>query len=220
MKIMNKKMGWNFLSLAVTAFGGLGIEMLYAFILEPVLFGAQMGSWSDGQSIMHWILTCVTWAAAGIWLVRSAKKNYSLDILSVHGKLQAWQWAAVLAMLAVSVIIQYLDWGGLKFVIEFQRLGAVLFLFQYLYYAFETLLFLMIIVFGQKACELWMGHDKIPYGGIVCGLTWGLGHILSKGGLLIGLHGLLWGILLGTAYLVVNKDIRKAWAVLFLMFVL
>ncbi len=220
MKIMNKKMGWNFLSLAVTAFGGLGIEMLYAFILEPVLFGAQMGSWSDGQSIMHWILTCVTWAAVGIWLVRSAKKNYSLDILSVHGKLQAWQWAAVLAMLAVSVIIQYLDWGGLKFVIEFQRLGAVLFLFQYLYYAFETLLFLMIIVFGQKACELWMGHDKIPYGGIVCGLTWGLGHILSKGGLLIGLHGLLWGILLGTAYLVVNKDIRKAWAVLFLMFVL
>ena len=220
MKIMNKKMGWNFLSLAVTAFGGLGIEMLYAFILEPVLFGAQMGSWSDGQSIMHWILTCVTWAAVGIWLVRSAKKNYSLDILSVHGKLQAWQWAAVLAMLAVSVIIQYLDWGGLKLVIEFQRLGAVLFLFQYLYYAFETLLFLMIIVFGQKACELWMGHDKIPYGGIVCGLTWGLGHILSKGGLLIGLHGLLWGILLGTAYLVVNKDIRKAWAVLFLMFVL
>lgn len=208
------------MSLAVTAFGGLGIEMLYAFILEPVLFGAQMGSWSDGQSIMHWILTCVTWAAVGIWLVRSAKKNYSLDILSVHGKLQAWQWAAVLAMLAVSVIIQYLDWGGLKFVIEFQRLGAVLFLFQYLYYAFETLLFLMIIVFGQKACELWMGHDKIPYGGIVCGLTWGLGHILSKGGLLIGLHGLLWGILLGTAYLVVNKDIRKAWAVLFLMFVL
>lgn len=220
MKIMNKKMGWNFLSLAVTAFGGLGIEMLYAFILEPVLFGAQMGSWSDGQSIMHWILTCVTWAAVGIWLVRSAKKNYSLDILSVHGKLQAWQWAAVLAMLAVSVIIQYLDWGGLKFVIEFQRLGTVLFLFQYLYYAFETLLFLMIIVFGQKACELWIGHDKIPYGGIVCGLTWGLGHILSKGGLLIGLHGLLWGILLGTAYLVVNKDIRKAWAVLFLMFVL
>ena len=38
--------------------------------------------------------------------------------------------------------------------------------------------------------------------------------------MLDGLHGLLWGILLGTAYLVVNKDIRKAWAVLFLMFVL
>ena len=45
MKIMNKKMGWNFLSRAVTAFGGLGIEMLYAFIMEPVLFGAEMGSW-------------------------------------------------------------------------------------------------------------------------------------------------------------------------------
>lgn len=220
MKIMNKKMGWNFLGLAVTAFGGLGIEVLYAFLLEPLLFGAQMGSWSDGQSIAHWILTCATWGGIGVWLVRSARKNYSLDILSVRENLQAWQWAAVLVLVAASAVIQYLDWGGFKPLIEYQRLGAVLFLFQYLYYAFETVLFMMIIVFGQKACELWLGHEKIPYGGLICGLTWGLGHILSKGGLLIGLHGLLWGIMLGAAYLVVNKDIRKAWVVLFVMFVL
>lgn len=219
MRIMNKKMGWNFLSLAVTAFGGLGVELLYAFILEPFLYGAQMGNWSDGQTIVHWILTCATWGGIGIWLVRAADKNYSLDILSVREKMQPWQWMAALALVAVSVIIQYFDWGGFKIVMEFQHLGVVMFVFQYLYYAFETLLFMMIIVFGQRACELWLGHGKIPYGGILCGLTWGLGHILSKGSLQVGLHGLLWGILLGAAYLVVNREIRKAWVLLFLMFV-
>lgn len=220
MRIRNKKMGWNFLNLAIAAFGGLGIELLYAFLLEPFLFGTQMGNWSNEQSIAHWILTCVTWGMVGICLVHLAKKNYGLDILSVRQTLRTWQWAAVLTLLTVSVIIQYFDWGGLKIVLEFQHLGAVMFLFQYLYYAFETILFMMIIVFGQKACEVWLGHEKIPYGGILCGLTWGFGHILSKGGLLIGLHGLLWGLLLGVAYLVVNKDIRKAWIVMFFMFVL
>lgn len=220
MRIMNKKMGWNFLSLAITAFGGLGIELLYAFMLEPLLYGSQMGNWSDGQTIAHWVLTCATWGGFGVWLVRTAEKNYDFNILSVNEKMRLWQWAAAFALVAASVIIQYFDWGGFKIVIEFQRLGAVLFWFQYLYYAFETLLFMLIIVFGQKACELWLGHAKIPYGGILCGLTWGLGHILSKGSLLVGLHGLLWGILLGVAYLVVNREIRKAWVLLFLMFVL
>ena len=220
MRIMNKKMGWNFMNLAVTAFGGLGVELLYAFILEPFLYGAQMGNWSAGQTIIHWILTCATWGGIGIWLVRTAEKNYSLDILSVREKMQPWQWIAALTLVVVSVIIQYFDWGGFKIVIEFQHLGAVMFVFQYLYYVFETLLFMMIIVFGQRACELWLGHGKIPYGGILCGLTWGLGHILSKGSLLVGIHGLLWGILLGTAYLVVNREIRKAWVLLFLMFMI
>ena len=220
MRIMNKKMGWNFMNLAVTAFGGLGVELLYAFILEPFLYGAQMRNWSAGQTILHWILTCATWGGIGVWLVRTAEKNYSLDILSVREKMQPWQWIAALTLVIVSVIIQYFDWGGFKIVIEFQHLGAVMFVFQYLYYVFETLLFMMIIVFGQRACELWLGHGKIPYGGILCGLTWGLGHILSKGSLLVGIHGLLWGILLGTAYLVVNREIRKAWVLLFLMFVI
>lgn len=219
MRIINKKMGWNYMNLAVTAFGGLGVELLYAFILEPFLYGAQMGNWAAGQTIAHWILTCATWGGIGVWLVRTAEKKYSLDILSVREKMQPWQWTAAMALVAVSAIIQYFDWGGFKIAIEFQHLGAVMFVFQYLYYAFETVLFMMIIVFGQKACELWLGHEKIPYGGILCGLTWGLGHILSKGSLLAGLHGLLWGILLGTAYLVANKEIRKTWVLLFLMFV-
>ncbi|MCI8968134.1 MAG: hypothetical protein HFH75_11200 [Lachnospiraceae bacterium] len=103
---------------------------------------------------------------------------------------------------------------------EFHNLGALLFTFQYIYYAFETMLFMLIIVFGQRACEAWFGGGRIPYGGIVCGLTWGAAHIFTKGSLVVGLGSILSGFLFGSAYLLVNRDIRKAWIVMFLMFTL
>ena len=37
----NKKLGWDLFSLGLTAFGGLGIEILYVSLLEPLLYGAQ-----------------------------------------------------------------------------------------------------------------------------------------------------------------------------------
>lgn len=218
MKTRNKKLGWDMFGLGLTAFGGLGMEILYAFFLEPLLYGAQASDWSDGQSIAHWILTCATWGCIAFWIVRSAKKNYGFDIFAVCGTMRTWQWAAAFLMVAAAIAIQYLDWGGVKCIREWQHLGVVKFVFQYLYYAFETVLFLLIIVFAQKSFEVWLGHENIPYGGIICGLTWGLGHALTKGSLLMGLTGILWGIALGASYLVVSKNIRKAWVVLFLMF--
>ena len=113
-----------------------------------------------------------------------------------------------------------MNWDGLKLIEEFKRRGALLFTFQYIYYAFETLLFMLIIVFGQKACELWMKKTNVPYGGIICGLTWGMAHIFTKGSFSTGIFGLLLGFLMGTAYLLTNRDIRKTYVVLFIMFVL
>ena len=214
----NKKLGWDLFSLGLTAFGGLGIEILYVSLLEPLLYGAQSGDWSDAQHIAHWLLTCVTWGCIAFWIVQSAKKNYDFDILAVCETMRTWQWVATFLMVAAAIAVQCHDWGGFKCIREWQHLGAVKFGFQYLYYAFETVLFLLIIVFAQKAFEVWLGHEKIPYGGIVCGLTWGLGHALTKDSLALGLMGILWGIALGTSYFVAGRNIRKAWVVLFLMF--
>lgn len=43
MKTMtDKKRGWGLLSLGLDAFAGLGLEVVYAFLLEPLLYGASM----------------------------------------------------------------------------------------------------------------------------------------------------------------------------------
>ena len=46
MKTMtDKKRGWGLLSLGLDAFAGLGLEVVYAFLLEPLLYGASMEGW-------------------------------------------------------------------------------------------------------------------------------------------------------------------------------
>ncbi|TAN65517.1 hypothetical protein WS9_012180 [Paraclostridium sordellii 8483] len=114
----------------------------------------------------------------------------------------------------------YIDWGGFKPILEFQRLGVLKFIFQYIYYLFEVFLITLIVIFAQKAFEKWFKNETIPYGGIVLALTWGLMHIVSKGSITVGLLSAFGGFLYGSAYLVVGKDYRKALPLMYLMFVL
>lgn len=216
----NRATGWNYFNLSMLAFAGLGIEALYAFLIEPMIYGSQMQEWNPGQTIAHWIITCITWGLVSCLLIRISKGKYEFDLLQKVVKMAKWQWISVVLCVILSLIFSYIDWEGFKVIKEFQNLGPLLFVFQYVYYAFETVVFMLIIVFGQKAFELWFKRENIPYGGIICGFTWGLGHAFTKGSLLIGLQGIAWGFFLGVAYLLVRRDIKKTYIVLFIMFIL
>lgn len=211
--------GFDFLSLGLYAFAGLGMEVIYAYLLEPNIYGASMDSWSAAQTILHWILTCITWGIFAIVLIQKAEGNYQFPILKKGNAMALWQRGLCGLFLVMALFMDYIDWGGFKIYLEFVRRGPLLFIFQYIYYAFETMLFLLIIVFGQKACELWFRKQAIPYGGIVCGLTWGLAHIFTKN-FVTGLQGLVLGFIMGSVYLLVNRDLKKAYGVLFFLFVL
>ncbi len=214
-----KVTGGDYLSLGLYAFAGLGMEVLYAYLLEPVLYGAPMQDWSNIQIIVHWILTCITWGIFAFILIQKSGKKYGFSLLEKRKPIGLWQLGLCALFILLAFIVDYIEWGGFKVHLEYVNKGFLLFAFQYLYYAFETILFLLIIVFGQKACEVWFHKEKFPYGGIICGLTWGLAHIFTKN-LLTGLLGIVLGFAMGSVYLLVNRDLKKAYVVLFLMFVL
>lgn len=220
MKMNQKKRGFDFLSLSLTAFGGLGLEALYAYLIEPALYGKQMQEWNQIQSIIHWIVTCITWGLVAFYLYHTGKKNYQFDVLEKAKPMKEWQYVAVLLSLIYCIATSYISWDGFQILMEFKRKGALLFTFQYIYYAFEVVLVLLIIVFAQIAFEEWFNNKKIPYGGIICGLTWGLVHMFTKGSIIVGLEGLVVGFVFGASYLFVNRDCKKAYLALFLMFVL
>jgi len=134
--------------------------------------------------------------------------------------MRKWQWVVVIFCVALALAESYINWKGFKAIIEFQRLGILLFVFQYIYYAIETVLFMLIIIFTQKAFEVWFKRKDIPYGGIICGITWGLAHAFTKNSIWIGLEGIVLGFLLGVTYLLVNRDIKKTYIILFIMFAL
>ncbi len=104
--------------------------------------------------------------------------------------------------------------------LEWNARGPLLSVFQYIYYLAEGFLISLIIVFGQKACEKWFHNEKIPYGGIALGLTWGLVHIFTKGSMVIGILSAIGGFMFGTVYLLVNKDYRKALPIITALFIL
>lgn len=215
------KKGMKFINLALYAFAGLGMEGIYAFWLEPMIYGSTMEEWNTTQSIIHWIITCITWGIVGYFLSRVAKKKHGFDLFEpVTKKIQLWQVICILLCVGLIFYSSYRSWEGFKPLIEFQRLGLLKFIFQYIYYAFETILFLLILVFGQKACEVWFKKENVPYGGIVVAVTWGLAHILSKGSISVGLLSALAGFAFGVVYLLLNRDIRKAYLVLLIMFII
>ncbi len=218
-----KNSGWKYLLLAFGAFSGLGLEFVvvglgYLAFGEVVSF--QGPHW---QMIVHWIVTCIVWSISAVLLVRLAKAKTGFDIFIKGEKMKAWQWGTVILAVVLSLVMSYIAWGmNFKVIREFIANGPLRFVFQYIYYIVETVMFLLIIVFGQKAFESWTKKPNIPWGGIVCGLTWGIAHIISRGFFdpANGILSAISGFMFGAVYLLVNRDIRKSWIVLFLMFVL
>lgn len=213
----NKITGLDYLYLALYAFGGIGLELVIALI-EPFIYG-HAADYNDWTIIAHWIITCLVWGGCAFYLLKLAKKNYEFEFYT-NKTVKNWQWLLTLALLALSLYISFISWGGFKLQLEFMKLGLLNFIFQYIYYFFESLLLTLIIVFAQKAFEIWFKKVNTPYGGILCGITWGLAHIFTKASLEVGLLSVILGFGFGAVYLLLNRDIRKTMPIIFLMFIL
>lgn len=214
-----KKLGAEYFSLALYAFGGLGLEMLYAYLLEPAIYGHGLSDFTPMQSILHWIVTCITWGIIAFLLLRYANRKLGFT-LDTGKKTKLWQWIISCLLILSMTLINIADIGELKIYHEFKKMEPLEFTFQHIYYLAETILFTLIIVFGQIAMEKWFKRTNIPFGGILVGFTWGLAHWLTKGSLVIGLMGIVVGFLFGTAYLFLNRDLKKTYLVLALAFII
>lgn len=171
--------------------------------------------------IAHWIVTSLGWFSFGFGIIALTKKQTGFDLLKTEKKtVSVWQWLAIVLSFILITLIQYWDWKGFKILIELQHFGWLKFLFQYIYYAADSFLISMVLVFGQKAFETWFKNYKVSYGGILLGLTWGLMHVLSKGSVLTGILTCLAGFLFGSVYLLVNKDYKKTLVIVTCLFML
>lgn len=218
--VVTKKVKWtDYLGLGLYAFLGLGLEVVLVFI-ESNIFGTNLSKWSTPQYIIHWIATILLWGLMAFILNKVAKKKYEFDYWDYQENMNLKDWIIALLLVAIALGISIWNWSGWKVYKEFNNLGWLKFIFQYLYYLMETVLILLIVVFGQKAGEIKFHQPNIPWGGILLGLTWGLVHALTKGELNIGLFGFFSGILYGVIYLIAKKNVRIAYLLFACMFIL
>ncbi|NLY89514.1 MAG: hypothetical protein GX085_07855 [Firmicutes bacterium] len=149
------KKGLAFFILSLLAFAGMGSEILLAFFIEPLVYGKGLWDFSTREIISHWLVTCIIVLIIIFLLVMLAKKKLAFDIFSQRNAIGIKRWVLCLGLLVVSIVMSAILWNGLKVVKEFQNLGWLKFIFQYLYYLFETGLFVLIIIFAQQAGEIW-----------------------------------------------------------------
>lgn len=213
------KNGFKYLTLALLAFAGIGLEVVLAYGIEPPIYGGEIGTWNTTQHIIHWILTCICWGLSAWGITKWSKEKGEFDIFKKGEKIATWQWILISVIIVLSLVISYIDWNGFKVVKEFNANGPLKFVFQYIYYCFEVALVTLILVYGQKAFEEWFHNRYIPYGGIIVALTWGIGHFFTKD-FKTGIVTIISGLCYGSVYLLTNRDIKKSYVILWLMFVL
>ncbi len=219
---MNKKIkSWDYLWYALYAFAGLGLEILLLSVVEPMIFGGVISAkYTPSQMIIHWILTMGCWGIMSYFLVRSAKEKLEFTVLN-KGKQTIPRIIFCVILIVFCVIMNAFDWGTLKIIAEFQKKGLLLFVFQYLYYFFEVILVFLIVVFGQKFFESFL-HKKsnIPWGGVVLCCTWGAVHILTKGSLYTGIGVMVFSLLYGLMYVLLERDTRWVYLGMVIAFVI
>ena len=202
----------DYMGYALYAFGGLGIEILLMMI-ETSIYGHSSNTWSTTEHILHWTITSFIWAGLGIMLVKQLTAIQKKEIKRNNIILSS-------IIVIISIAFTSVVWNGFKPIIELSNLGIVKFIIQYAYYAFESLLMLLIIAHGQEAFEKWFYKNNwIPFGGGFLAITWGLIHILTQG-VSTGLYAVVQSFLFGSVYLILNKDYKISYIAIAIMFMI
>lgn len=161
---------------------------------------------------MHWVVTCIIWGIFAFVLVK--------DSIKVQAKLKDIHWVGVGCIVIGSIAVTSYVWQGCKPAIELNNLGVLKFIVQYIYYAFESILIVLIIAHGQIAFEKFANTPTIiPAGGILLAMTWGVIHVLTQG-ISTGIYTCVQSLLFGIVYLLVKKDLKLSYIAITFMFML
>ena len=165
-------------------------------------------------------MTMACWGLTAALLVRQAEKKLGFSLLEARPVPRKGAGLAI-GLAALCILLNALDWGTLKVIGEFQKKGPLLFAGQYLYYAFEVVLVLLIAAFGQQFWEaLRKGRSQFPFGGVVLCCTWGAIHTLSRGSLSTGLGVMAFGLMYGAIYVLLGRDARTSYLAMLAAFVI
>ncbi len=95
--------------------------------------------------------------------------------------------------------------------------AAVVSTFQYVYYVFECLAVVLMVVCFQRAGELWFRRAAVPWGSVGLVSTWGVIHFISHPSGALGVT--IWSSLPGVLYLIGRRNLIPVFSILFLAFV-
>ena len=160
---MVREVKWTkYLWLSLLSFAAFMLEYLSIFIIEVIILHVDIQNYTMQQRSIHCIIMVFMWAFFIGALLLFSRKQYHFpvrgnkrDIISLKN------WIVTLACFIGCKIMTFIDWHTLKIVGEAQNKTVFQFCAQYLYYIFEVMLVLLIIIYGQKAIETLIEKRKL-----------------------------------------------------------
>lgn len=210
--------GKNFCNLALYAFAGAGLEILL-LIMEQMIYSKGFSQWNSIQQCIHLLSTSIIWGGIIFSLLSISKNKYDFNVFNLKENPTIDNWEFVILISIISIAITTILWGGIKPIKELHNNGLIIWLFQNIYYCFETGIILLIIIFGQKYGEIRFKKEKMMYGGIFLSISWGLVHVLTQG-FATGMFTFSMSIAYGLIYLLLNKNIKFTYLMITLIFIL
>lgn len=208
---MDREVKWTkHLWLSLFSFGAFMLEYFSIFVIESILMHVDIWNYTANSKSVHCIIMAFMWAVVIAGILLFSKKYLHFPAREhKEEKISLKNWIITFVCLIGCKILTFIDWHTLKVVGEVQGKNTYQFCAQYLYYVFEVILIVLIIIYGQKAFETLLKKEiPIPFGGIILAVTWGAFHFVSRGvGLEIwnGISTMIFSILSGVMYLRLNR---------------
>ena len=208
---MSNGIKWTgYLYMSLLSFSAFLLEYVSIFVIAGFFLHVDIWNYTPYQRSIHCIIMAVLWAAVIGSILLFSRRRYDFPVKNLDTeKISSRDWIAAFLCLAACKVMTFIDWHTWKIIGEAKGKSVFSFLTQYLYYIFEVGLVLLIIMFGQKAAETGLKREsRIPFGGIILALTWGVFHFVSRGvGLEIwnGISCMLFSVLGGIMYLKMRK---------------
>ena len=208
-KVDNKDYLWY----GLYAFAGFGLEIVLLMI-ESLLFTEQTAF----TRCLHWGVTSFLWGIVCVILYKSSKNKLQYDLIC-RNELEKKKQIMALLLIIITLITKFLLLGKVKVVEEFESLGPVQFVFQYIYYFFEVGLIVLTIAFGQKFFKSISESRNVPYGGLFLACTWGLMHILTQD-IFTGMYTFVMSVIFGMLYVLLSKNTVYAYISILIPFLM
>lgn len=216
----------KYLLAGIAVFICFGAEKLVS-LFEVFLYGHNLVRVELIPSVLHWTITGTIWLFCTYFIYQYLVRKIDYDVLQLKKTPSDLQFAFAMTIVLIIVFINFMLLGQkLQSVQEFFDLYNIFGLkciptmvVEYFFYACETTLVVMMVILGQKVGELISSYKGFPWGGLFLAITWGVTRLLIHGNA-FGVVCFIASFLYGVIYLLMRKNIRYSYLLIFCMFVI
>lgn len=205
---------------------GLASICLLGYIFDPIVIlikekylGCSADEWSPNNLASYWWIMASIWFSLSILTIFLAHNFYNLNVIEHKEALNSRNALYAISVAIFTLLVIFFIKKQFGFIYAVRNWQSI-YIAQYVYYLAEILVAICFVCFAQNSCvQDFLMSNKIPWGGVFLGLTWGLMHWWTQQSLTIGVTGMALGLIFGLLYVLFDYNFFLTYITCFALFI-